>query len=794
MALALFRLTVLVAIALDVTRGQADAATPASSASSALRRDIAFPPPEQTMDSMEYEEWNPYVQDRNLASKEPPAQITQYTIWKPEEIAGRLTRWADHYPDLIRVTTSQDAYQLPAAGRATDCPFDEDQDGCLNYIAVLQDYLAYPEGSEAGKRLPEVLLSGCLHGNEQVGPTAVMEAVALLLEAASCTAYPRWSLRDNPTEWANDVNRARACRQEWQDYGYEDWQREWLARLVTTRRIVVVPTANALGYYQAKREENGIDPNRDFPYDLSDPAMCMQTIAARTLNEVFREHIFQMSLTFHAGMEVIAYEWGAPTYSGGLSPDDTAQKEIASAYSRFGGGFTHSRPYKYGNMNELVYPVRGGMEDWAYAGSWDPQRVIQCQPKTFDGYPSAQTQYDDATLRAFNMLVETSDNKMPKQNLGNSVNILGAAPEENGHVARNLRLALLAVELVQPWAAIRQVNEVVLSDDLIPLLDRTERASCQQAKHLEVPRDSRKVTIQWEVGGALAVEDTRIWYAKWSDIPADQLGCLDQPSKTIMELMQEGTPISKTEGKSRFAQQAGGFVHFTASIDISKYKPHDKIVVLASAKVDPEWAQMPDTFFLPKNTPPQSHMANARTNPNWYYESSTSGHIVEGRLHWFSDPVTIELSEIASRKSVDTVEISQRVPVGPQPGKRPSGGAASLSPPKSSLAHKLAMTAFLLMGVLALWVGGRSVWRSSLRQTHRDRLRDFISDPSAPSPGLAESDGSAGNRRRRNRSAKGQQVRTDSDHEGLNGAGNGELEENGDLELKVYSDNAETVV
>eukprot|EP00977_Amphora_coffeiformis_P020019 scaffold7805_cov153-Amphora_coffeaeformis.AAC.3 len=757
--------------------------------SAATTKETTIPPPPPPL-QLEYEEWNPHR--RSLLNKPRPSQIVNYTVWKPEDIAGTLTRWGEHYSDLIQVTTSQEAYDLPTAGTDKDCPFNTDSDGCVNYVATIQDYITYPPDSEAGKRLPEVLLSGCLHGNEQVGPSAVMETAALLLEAASCTAYPRWSLKDkSPTEWENDLNRAKECRQEWRDYGYEDWQREWLARLVATRRIVIVPTANALGYYQNVREENRIDPNRDFPYDLTDPTQCMQTIAGRTLNEVFREHIFQMSLTFHAGMEVVGYEWGAPTYKGGLSPDDVAQSQIGDAYSRFGGGFATSRPYNNGPMNDLVYPVRGGMEDWAYAGSWDPDRVVQCKPTTYGGYPASQTKYDDATLRAFNMLVETSNNKMPKNYLGSTVDVLSATQAENGHIARNLRLALLAIELVQPWAAFRQVNEVVLTDDIIPHLDRgAGRQVCQRAKHVVVPRDSKKVTIQWEVGGSLTIEDTRVWYAKWSDLSDDKLDCLNQPKEDITKWMREGTAISKSSGTTRFAQQQAGFSHFSASIDISGYQPHDLIVVLVSATVDQEWGQMPNKYFLPKNTPPRSHMANARTNSEWHYESTTSGHIVQGRVVWFSDPLTVELSEIKSATSVKTVELSERVPMGPQPGVRPGDEAASptkQTSPKTSKpwtpAEKFVMVLIFFVTIVFTVVGGRYFLRIQMRQTHRERLREFIANPTAPSPGLKDVSDRGSGRGRRKRGKGRSTATTDDDADLANG--------NGDLELKVYRDDAD---
>lgn len=288
--------------------------------------------------------------------------IRAYKLWEPQEIRETVLKWAEHYSKLVTVTTSQEAYGLPTAGSDEDCPFETDNVGCLNYILTLQDSEAHPEGSESSNRLPEVLWSGELHGNERVGPTAVLEAVDLLLQAATCEALPRIALKqaqgtenEDSTAWRQELEKARSCREDLAAQGVDDAHRRWLARLLTTRRIVVVPTANALGYFQNRREENGIDPNRDFPYDLSMASLCMQTIAGRTLNEVFRQHMFQLSLTFHGGMEVIGYEWGAPHWQpddfndpNKRSPDDTAQKQIAAAYSKYAGGWSKTKPYAYG--------------------------------------------------------------------------------------------------------------------------------------------------------------------------------------------------------------------------------------------------------------------------------------------------------------------------------------------------------------------------------------------------------------------------------------------------------------
>ena len=97
----------------------------------------------------------------------------------------------------------------------------------------------------------------------------------------------------------NDLKLAAECRKQALDiYGVDESQLQWLVRLVMTRRIVIIPTANALGYDRQVRTEGSVDPNRDFAFEQLQ-THCMRTIAARAVNEVFREHIFQQSLTFH---------------------------------------------------------------------------------------------------------------------------------------------------------------------------------------------------------------------------------------------------------------------------------------------------------------------------------------------------------------------------------------------------------------------------------------------------------------------------------------------------------------
>lgn len=94
------------------------------------------------------------------------------------------------------------------------------------------------------------------------------------------------------------------------------------------------------------------------------------------------------------------------------------------------------------------------MEDWAYAGSWDTERQVAggCSPSEYGGYAASKTQYNDAQLRAFNILVEASTIKKPlAKHLGEREGMFDPASAHNGHVPRNVRLTLLTLDIAEPY-------------------------------------------------------------------------------------------------------------------------------------------------------------------------------------------------------------------------------------------------------------------------------------------------------------------------------------------------------
>ena len=128
----------------------------------------------------------------------------------------------------------------------------------MNWVLELTDHETLANDPDR----PDVLISGALHGDERVGPTATLELARWLLLSESA----------------------------------------WADRLLRTRRLLLVPLTNAIGYARGTRSEAGHDPNRDFSYQQK-PGACMLTVAGRSVNELLRHHLVQLIVTFHGGMQ-----------------------------------------------------------------------------------------------------------------------------------------------------------------------------------------------------------------------------------------------------------------------------------------------------------------------------------------------------------------------------------------------------------------------------------------------------------------------------------------------------------
>ncbi|ETN22255.1 hypothetical protein PPTG_02243 [Phytophthora nicotianae INRA-310] len=595
------------------------------------------------------------------------------------------------FPDVVQVSIAQDTYNLRYP-KELQCIIDDESkatEPCKQYVVHLTNHSTLANDPER----PEVFISGALHGNERVGPNAAIELIGLLAHATSI--------------YGTDDNAKPTL----------DTQR-WLKELVNTRNVLVTPMTNAYGYSHNHREELTVDPNRDYNY-MRSGVECMQTMTSRVVNEIWRDHIFQLAVTFHGGTRAVAYEWGSPDhYLNGKennpsekSPDHMAQFQIGNTLANFAGVFPDGKLYPTGTMNDIVYGVTGGMEDWGYAASWEnqfydakSQPFHPCEPTTFGGYPKEKTIYNNITHRAFNMLVETSNSKEPNTaDLGNFKELYeanvdffrteGITTESVGHVPRNVRLALMMIEMAQPlvrWvgaAGSSQSQELLNVFPAASLYttdanqvtemgcgalawERNEVATCSMSDCSVVNSAYSKVQIAWEVLGALTVDSTHVQVSSSATFEVDAI---------LMETStQKGTTRRFYEFASDSSQAAAANVDtlgtslFVTCLDLGNVTS-EKLYVRAVATVDQDWKKQGTGDDAPSpHIPPQSHLVNARTNPDWNFE--WNGRRVKAALEWTSPVINIETA-----KHSETNDVSSDITRGSS-----SDASTSIAPSASS--------------------------------------------------------------------------------------------------------------
>jgi hypothetical protein len=414
-----------------------------------------------------------------------------------------------------------------------------------------------------------------------------------------------------------------ACQKHSSKYQLSLAEMTWLAMLVKTRSIYIIPAANCIGYTFNRRDDMGVDPNRDFPYVRKDNN-CLQSSTAQLIYRLMSSRRIDMLVTFHGGMEAIAYEWGSLNHKtpNDRSPDHNAHKAVASVLANAAGHTKFSPKYRTGTMNSLVYPVDGGMEDWAYAGSWDRSNNKRC-----NGQKNISENEIDFRCAVF--LVETSNRKMPSEiSLGSSDELLQMNNSFNGHIPRNVRLSLAAVDMVEPYVCVSSVA--------------FEGAGSA---------DTQGLRINWTVGGAVIVDSTWLslklmkssnvgdpiteqggWFLRKQmkrhhavdfnvNVTVAQSGTGHQSMKTLdsgafTDVISSHILLNEIDRSVEGGGRVGTVTIFTFAI-------------VASAECDKDWAA--------------SEQGNPRLPSQTWLANSRSGNRGKHPVHWRSDPVIVEV-------------------------------------------------------------------------------------------------------------------------------------------------------
>jgi len=125
----------------------------------------------------------------------------------------------------------------------------------------------------------------------------------------------------------------------------------------------LIPVLNIPGYNSNSREENGYDPNRDYP------SPCKKTPnfylkSTKDLDDLLGSRIFSASVTLHGFVGTVTYPWGVPTKDT-HTQDHPYFDEITKKIAKIVG-------YDYGTSTDLIYGANGCFEDYVYwkKGVW----------------------------------------------------------------------------------------------------------------------------------------------------------------------------------------------------------------------------------------------------------------------------------------------------------------------------------------------------------------------------------------------------------------------------------------
>jgi hypothetical protein len=133
--------------------------------------------------------------------------------------------------------------------------------------------------------------------------------------------------------------------------------------------------------------------------------------------------------------------------------------------------------------------------------------VQPCHPTVNGGYDASRTNYAalgklDA-FRAFNILVETADWKKPMEStLGSDDDVFDVSGQGDGHVPRNLRLALQLIDVVQPYLVETSMQVVVTAHSAdrraaVTPVARSLVALQQQQQQLQQQEDDDNGGVGW---------------------------------------------------------------------------------------------------------------------------------------------------------------------------------------------------------------------------------------------------------------------------------------------------------
>ena len=281
-----------------------------------------------------------------------------------------------------------------------------------------------------------------------------------------------------------------------------------------------------------------------------------------------------------------------------------------------------------GSTSEVVYPVRGGMEEWGYAASWfNRYNKVKTVPKVCEN--NIPVVITEGSNRCLVFLVETENKKKPpKSSLGDNRDVfLISENTRDFWIPVLMRQMTVVLDVLRPYSMIVGVS--------------SER-------------------VRWNVGGCYEVDETLVMvfsyneafhrfaanpncsvYSDLTDVEYESLLRLVETEKLLLvtSSLKGVSPLRQTPKTSYNPGVPENRLIFESSIQLENAGVGEKVVIIAVSRVDKFMT------LVPKNEnpaiPPQSLFVSLRTNASWVMRNEKTGRELRGREKVLSRPVEV---------------------------------------------------------------------------------------------------------------------------------------------------------
>ena len=326
------------------------------------------------------------------------------------------------YPYLFRVS---DLYDIYPELLLTKC-------GREKCISPFIEMTNFENGGNYIKKLPTILVIGGMNGDKVIGTNAIYQLFDIII-----------SKKNDHDEWLNILNNTR---------------------------IIFLPMVNPTGFFYKEAYETQIledfrtrvlNPNTDFNYDKD--IGCFETFVGQAINHIFKDNLIIGMLNFNGAGNNILYPWGNYKHPDPKSFDQSAYHNVSQILKAAAGKNNNFGipEYDTGTIKDLTFSKKGGLADWAYGASFEPQFISEnCLPKN-SLYTTEFLKVDDNSNRAFTLLIQAEDQNQPSEKtLGNALAVSNKkdSSAQLGHISRNIILMKQFFEVMRPFPIINLIK------------------------------------------------------------------------------------------------------------------------------------------------------------------------------------------------------------------------------------------------------------------------------------------------------------------------------------------------